>query len=58
LKELSSKPAVDDELAKLKGEIGAGDAPAPVAAIPVESGSAPEAAPGGADAAPSGDSAS
>jgi phage shock protein A len=26
LKDLSSKPAVDDELAKMKGEIGAGDA--------------------------------
>ena len=26
LKQLSSQPAVDDELAKMKGEIGAGDA--------------------------------
>ena len=54
LKELSSKPAVDDELAKLKGEIGAGDAPAPVA-IPAEAQSASEPPAGGADAAQTGD---
>ena len=28
LKQLSSQPAVDDELAKMKGELGAGDAAA------------------------------
>ncbi len=33
LKQLSNQPAIDSELAKLKGEVGAGDAAAPAAQI-------------------------
>jgi phage shock protein A len=48
LKQLSSQPAVDDELAKMKGELGQGaDAPAPAAQI--------AAAPGDPSAAPPAD---
>src|SRR5271154_516419 len=56
LKQLSNQPQIDNELAKLKGEIGAGDAPAPSPQIPAQSQApAPGApAPEGAEA-PSGD---
>jgi phage shock protein A len=37
LKQLSSQPAVDDELAKMKGEIGAGSGSAPAGQIPSQS---------------------
>ncbi|HEY2397391.1 MAG TPA: hypothetical protein VGH78_00215, partial [Solirubrobacteraceae bacterium] len=37
LKQLSSQPAVDDELAKMKSEIGAGGGSAPAAQIPSKS---------------------
>src|SRR6204780_4877690 len=44
LKQLSSQPAVDDELAKMKGELGQAPA-APAAQIPAPSGDAAEAPP-------------
>src|SRR5665213_1204541 len=37
LKQLSSQPAVDEELAKMKGELGAGDPSTPAAQIPAHS---------------------
>ena len=53
LKQLSSQPAVDDELAKMKGELGQG-APAPqLAASAADTGEAPAADGGGEPAQPS-----
>src|SRR6202049_1052040 len=37
LKQLSNQPAVDDELAKMKGEVGTGDSAAPAPQIPAQS---------------------
>jgi phage shock protein A len=50
LKQLSSQPAVDDELAKMKGELGhgGGDA-AQISAGAPESAPAPETPPGESD---------
>src|SRR6202163_2380474 len=48
LKQLSSQPEVDDELAKMKKEVGMGDSPAPAAAgqLPAQSGEPGKDAPG------------
>jgi phage shock protein A len=58
LKQLSNKPQVDDELAKLKSEIGAGSSPG-AAQIPAQSqapgAAAPEPSPEDAQQAPAGD---